>query len=251
MRTTAAPLKGIAPSEAWRQEVFNSKPRRDIQKQGKSTTRNPVIVEWAGKVEYVNGGHERIAALLLEQLWIDGYVRRWKPQPFDLHELGGPNVVPDFLAELDDRTLHVIEVKAKRFVNAEVEARFEISEKFLEPLGIFFHLWTNADKLGSATSHTVAELERGRRFAASPEVIAEIGEKAAACQLIGQLLNSYSWDDVLSAAAYRAFHIDITKPIHENTPLLRNHSGTYYSYLFARRNAPASWWDTLPPSKNR
>lgn len=251
MKAHASSFGGVGPSEAWRQEVFNSKPRRDIQKHGKSTTRHPVMVEWTGLVEYVNGGHERVAALLLEQLYIDGYVRRWKTQPFDLQELGGPNSVPDFLVELKDRTLHIIEVKAKRFVSPEIEAKFDISEKFLEPLGFVFHLWTNADKLSSATSHTVAELERGRRFPAPPEIISEIGKKAAEFQVIGQLLDLYSWDDVLSAAAFRAFHIDFTQPIHENSPIVRNHSNTFYSHIFAKRDESTSWWDSLPNTRSK
>lgn len=251
MRVATSSSGSSAPSEAWREEIFNSKPRRNIEKEGKSTTRSQVTVEWTGRDEYINGGHERVAALLLEQLYIDGYVRRWKPQPINLLELGGPDAVPDFLVELDDRTLHVIEVKAKRFVSSDLLARFGNFEEFLKPLGFAFHLWTNADKLSSATSHTVSELEHGRRFPASPEIIDEIQERAAGFEVVGQLLDLYSWDDVLSAAAYRAFHIDIAKPIHEKTPLLRNHSRTLCNYLFATRNAPTSWWDTLPLTGNQ
>lgn len=237
------------PSEAWRQEVFGSKPRLDIEKTGKSTTRNPVMVGWVGEVQYVSGGHERVAALILEQLWVEGYVRRWKPQPLNLVELGGPDIIPDFLVELVDRTLHVIEVKAKRFVTSEVDDRFALEEAFLKPKGFGFLLWTNADVLSSSTSHTVAEIERGRRFPAPPEVVSEIGQKAASLQTVGELLDLYSWDDVLSAVAQQAFHIDITKAIHEETPILRNHSSSCYGRLFARRDAPASWWDSLATSK--
>lgn len=234
-------------SEAWRQEIFGSPPRIDVQKNGKSSTRHPVLVGWSGEIAYVNG-HERVAALLLEQLWAEGFVRRWKSQPLNLQEIGGPDATPDFLAELIDRSLHVIEVKAKRFLTPAVQDKFAVARTLIESIGMHFHEWTNADVLSSDTSHTVAELDRGRRFPAPPELIAEIAAKASACRTIGELLALYSWDDVLSAAALQAFHIDITRPIHEDTPILRNHSHTRYLHLFAHGDAAASWWNSLNPA---
>ena len=238
-----------SPSEAWRQEIFSSPPRIDIQKNGKSTTRHPVSVGWTGQDTYVSGGHERVAALLMEALWAVGYVRRWKPQPLNLMEIDGPDITPDFLCELHDRTLHVIEVKAKRFVSPEIDEKFMLEKALLNPKAINFLLWTNADALSSATSHTVSELERCRRYSSPPEIVNEIRLKAGSLQTLGQLLEQYSWDDVLSAAAQQAFHFDFTKQIHEKTPLLRNYSHSRYDYLFARRDAAASWWDSLGSPK--
>lgn len=231
-------------SEAWRQEIFGSPPRINVEKNGKSSTRHPVMVGWSGDIAYVNG-HERTAAFLLEHLWVEGLVRRWKSQPFNLQEIGGPDATPDFLVELDDRSLHVIEVKAMRFLTGEVKDKFTIARKFLEPQGMQLHEWTNADALSSDTSHTVAELDRGRRFPAPLELIADIAAKASMSQTVGEILALYSWDDVLSAVAHQAFHIDITQPVHEATPILRNHSHDRYQRLFARGNAPASWWNSL------
>jgi len=237
------------PSEAWRNEVFSSPERINVLKNGKSTTRHPVAVGWSGQITYANGGHERIAQLILEQLWAEGLVRRWKAQPFNLKEIGGPDAVPDLLAELESRALHVIQVKAKRFLTEEVTARFDLQRAFLEPKGFTFHIWTNADILSSQTSHTVNELERGRRYPASPEMIATIKAAAEKACTVGDLLAQFGWDDVLSAAAQLAFHFNITQPIHESTPLLRHHSSSHYAHLFTRGSATANWWETLAPSK--
>jgi len=238
-------------SEAWRNEIFNSPGRIDVQKNGKSTTRHPVAVGCAGTVSYANGAHERIAGLLLEHLWVEGYVRRWKYQPLDLGELDGPAAVPDILVESYTRQLHIIEVKAKRFITPEIECRFAAEGDFLNALGFRFHVWTNHDVLSSDTSHTVAELERGRRFPADAEVIREIQAMAAACTVLGELFERFGWDDVLAAAAQQAFHFDITKPIYEQTPILRNHSVTYYDHLFAQGHAAAGWWDALGRPESR
>jgi hypothetical protein len=236
-------------SRAWRDQVFESSERIDVEKTAKSTTRHPVSVSWRSGYTYANGGHERTAALILDQLWYEGYVRRWKAQPVNFQEFGGPDAVPDFLAELSDDSLHFIQVKAKRFLSEEVEAAFALQRSFLESAGFGLHVWTNQDVLSSATSHTVNELERGRRYPAGQDVVEQIRLSAANCSTVGELLRDYGWDDTLSAAAQLAFHIDFTSPIHEHTPILRDRPPSHYGRLFARRNASREWWDTLRPSK--
>jgi hypothetical protein len=236
------------PTEAWRRDIFNSPERIDVEKHGKSTTRYPVSVAWSGRIVHASG-HERIALLLLEHLWAEGLVKRWKSQPLNLQEIGGPCAVPDILVELRSRELHVIEVKAQRFLTTEVQAGFDLQRAFLQGKGFGFHVWTNANVLSSETSHTVSELERGRNYPAEREVVDEIKTAASGCAKLGELTERFGWDDTLSAAAQLAFHFDITKPIHEETHLLRNHSAAYYDHLFARRDAPRSWWDSLPDTK--
>jgi hypothetical protein len=237
------------PSTAWAASVFSSPPRIDVETHGKQTTRHPVWIAWRRTVGYANGGYERVAHHLLEHLWAEGLVKRWKSQPINLNELGGPNAVPDILVELASGSLHVVQVKAQRFMTKDVEEKFERERQFLEPLGFVYRVWTTKDVLSSKTSHTVAELDRGRLHPAPAETIARIHEASKAAHRLGELLDQFGWDDTLSAAAHLAFHIDITEPLHENTPLLRNHSCSRYTHLFARRDATASWWEELAPAQ--
>jgi hypothetical protein len=241
---TARPQTG-GPSAAWLEEVFGSEPRRNIERQGRATTRLQVHIEWKEETRYAEGNHELTAALLLEHLWRLGIVRRWKQQPFNLEELGGPVATPDLLAELVTGQIHVIQVKAKRFVTDEVKERYAIERAFLEPLGFGYHLWTDRDRLSSSTSHTVRELARGRQFPASLETIREIAAAAKGRGRLGDVLDRYCWDDVLSAAAYLALHFDITKPLHENTPLFPSLPKRYYDFLFENQSDNGCWWSAL------
>lgn len=237
----------LNPSEAWRREVFNSPPRVDVEATARATTRSPVNAGWSAKEWWANGGHERTAMLMVEHLWVTGHVKRWKPQPLLLTELGGPNLLPDLLIELQSRELHVVECKAKRFITPEVQQKFDVEREFLEALGISFHVWTNHDWLSSKQSHTAAELERGRTYPASPERLREIGEAASSARCIGDLTDRFGWDDVLSAAAHAQFHFNFLEPVDELTPIHLSPSSRYCDDLFARRHASGSWWHRLRP----
>lgn len=234
-----------APTAAWREEVFSSPERVDVAKRGTQTTRHPVFMERSNRIVVAWGGHERVALHLLEHLWREKLVTRWKSQPFDLTELGGPEGLPDVLAELANGDLHVIQVKAARFLTPEVEQKYAVEREFLEPLGFGYHVWTNRDVLSSKTSHTVAELDRGRMFPASAETIEAIRDAARSATRLGELEDQFGWDDVLSAAAHLAFHIDITEFVNEHSTILRNHSAERYLHLFKARNASEEWWQAL------
>jgi hypothetical protein len=209
------------PSQGWRDEVFKSPPRRDIDKKSKTTTRIPVWTE-SGQM-YAEGGNEATALRLLRHLQLLGLVRRFKAQPFCLEEIGGPTGrVPDILVELNhERSLHVVQVKAKRFITDDVQSRFDQEREFLARLGFHFHVWTNRDRLGQPTSMTVQMLDRGYRCPPSDARLNEIGAAAKEATTLAPLLLSFGWDDVIAAAAHCLFHIDCTEEIHENTPVQR------------------------------
>lgn len=232
------------PSKAWREEVFHTSERIDVDKLGTTSTRHPVFMEREKRIVYASG-HERTALLLFEHLWRERLVSRWKSQPFDLDELGGPAAVPDALVELDDGELHVIQVRAKRFLTPEVQNKYDLEREFLEPRGYHYHVWTNHDVLSSNTSHTVAQLDRGRMFRAPAHTIEAIRQAALNATQLGVLLDRFGWDDALSAAALLAFYIDITEPVHENSAILRNHSPARYRHLFKSRDAAHAWWNAL------
>lgn len=236
------------PSEAFLNDIFATGERIDVGKRGTQTTRRPIHVAGSSRVVYACGGHEATCLNLLEYLRLLGVVKRWKSQPFNLLELGGPDAVPDVLAQLPSGAAEVIQVRAWRFLTPEVQEKYAREREFLQPLGFGFHIWTNHDVLSSDTSHTVAELARGRLYPAARERIEEIRAAAEHAEHLGTLLDQFGWDDALSAAAHLAFHFDITQPIHEHTQLLRGHSATRYVHLFAGRHAPSGWWESLAPA---
>ena len=200
---------------------------------------------------YAEGNNELCCLRLLEHLWRCRLVKRFKSQAFDLGELGGPSDhVIDVLVELMDGTVHVIQVKSKRFMTTEVQVVMDMEREFLEPRGFNFHIWTNRDRLGPPTSHSVNQMDRGFRFPAKRTILNLIGQRVQDdASTLNPLLLEFGWDDVMSAAAHLKFHIDITKEIHENAPVYKNLSFNYYSFLFKGGDGSRNWWDSLAPAK--
>lgn len=238
-----------SPSSVWRNEIFESPPRIDVERVGRATTRHQVPIGWRhGELVYANGGNERTAMLLLEALWVIGVVKRWKSQPLDLSEIGGPHCVPDLLVELSSGDLHVVECKSKRFLSDEVKARFDLARDFLEERAIDHHVWTNRDVLNADLSHVVSELMRGRLCPAPKALQLEIAEAATKAVCIGDLAQTFSWDDIISTAANGHFHFHLLEVLNEQTRIELHPAEDYERLLFARRHADAGWWGKLRPA---
>jgi hypothetical protein len=238
----------LNPSLAWRRDVFNSQPRRDIRRLSKTTTRVPVIVPIQSCVMYAEGGNEATALLLLRHLQHCGLVKRFKAQAFSMDELGGPSGrVPDILVELaTDLSLHSIGCKAKRFLTPDVQEAFNLDKAFLQPLGFTSHVWTDRDRLANPTSQTVRLIDRGFRSPPNVAMLHHIEQQSKKASVLGQLFKEYGFDDTLAASAHGAFQFDITKAVNENTPILHHIPPSYYSYLFQSRSiSHGSWWDSL------
>lgn len=236
------------PSKAKLDEWFNSSPLRDVKRKSKSTTRTPHRSQQSTSgTMYAEGNNELCGLRLLEYLWRCRLVKRFKSQAFDLGELGGPSGhVIDLLVELWDGSVHVIQVKSQRFVTSEVQAVLDMEKEFLENRGFNFHVWTDRDRVGSPTNHSVNQMDRGFRFPADPSVLDLIGQRVREGALtLNPLLQEFGWDDVMSAAAYLKFHLNITKEIHENAPVYQTLPADYYAFLFKGRNESRSWWDSL------
>lgn len=247
-------MSKTAPSLAWRRDIFESPPRRDIDKTSKSTTRFPIFIPTLNRYAIAEGGNQATAIFLLKFLQRNGYVTRFKEEPFALEELGGPaKRVPDLLVELSaDDSLHVVECKAKRFLTAEVLARFDIARLLLEPLEFCFHIWTDRDHLANPVSETVRMIDRGFTYPAPTEIFKQIQTRASTATSLRPLINEFGWDDTLAALAHGAFFINALEKIHEDTRITHHFSASDYDRLFARRPVPRSWWDTLavrPPAE--
>ena len=236
------------PSHAKLDEWFNSPPARDVKRKSKSTTRTPHRSQQStSSIMYAEGNNELCALRLMEYLWRCRLVKRFKCQPFDLGQLcGPPGHVVDLLVELFDGTVHVIQAKSKRFITPEVQAALDMEKEFLENQGFYFHVWTNRDRLGSPTNHSVNQIDRGFRFPADPSVLSLIEQRVReGASTLYPLLQEFGWDDLMSAAAYLKFHLNITKEIHENASVYQTLPVDFYAFLFTRRNESRSWWDSL------
>lgn len=234
------------PSRAWRDSIFSSAPRRCVAKQSKSTTRVPVFTD--SGVQFGEGGHEATALMLLRHLQLFGAVKRFKSQPFSLEEIRGPrDRIPDILVELESGSpaLHVVQVKSKRFINEDVQQKFDMEREFLESKGFGYHVWTDRDRLSRHTSHTVRMLDRGFRHRVSSDVAGRIHAAARDVATLAPLLLEFGWDDAISAASLGAFHINSLEKIHENSPVHLHFPSHLYTDLFARRNDAADWWEGL------
>lgn len=233
-------------SRAWLEEVFSSPPRRDIARETKATTRIPMRVPMQGCSFYGEGGNEHVALLLLRHLQSIGIVRRFKPQPFYLEELGGPaRQIPDVLAELHDESLHVIECKSKRFMTDEVKEHFGLERDCLINLGFDFHVWTDRDKVGQPIASAVRMLDRGFIHPPPPDVVSRIRARVGAVTALGDLLNDFGPDDVIGAAAVCAIHFDIRSALHEESAITLHASSEYQKYFFESRHVPDGWWESL------
>lgn len=233
-------------SRAWLDDVFKSPPRRNIDRDSKSTTRFPVFCPGQYMPRFAEGLNEFVAMLIQRHLQLLGIVKRFKGQAFALEEIGGPeDRVPDLLVELADESLHVIQCKARRFVTTEVQAKFDQERSLLEAFGFNFHVWTDRDIVGRPTSQSIRLLDRGYQNPPERSVIERIRDDAGTTSTLDKLLLAYGWDDAIGAAAHGAFHFDITKELHEKTTITQHHSIDYARLFFERRPISDGWWSSL------
>lgn len=237
----------LSPSKAWRDQIFSSGPRRDILKVSKTTTKAPVAVPAQGTREIAEGRNEATALLLLKYLQqVPHSVRRFKSQAFDLGELGGPvGRIPDLLTESEDYILHVIQVKAKRFLTEEVAAKFEVEREFLEPRNFKFHIWTDKDVLSNPLFQNIRIWDRGYRNPASKEEMAAIEIAAQKTSSLAPLLDEFGWDACMAAWADNKFHLSLNKVIDEKSAITLHVPSSNTNYFASPRANSGRWWSAL------
>lgn len=171
--------------------------------------------------------------LLLELLWLEGYVVRYKTQPFFLHEIGGPALrVPDFLVELADGRVIVIQVKAERYLTDLVKANLEIERLFLLDHGFTFLLWTDKNVLTRSLYINLLQLDKEWRHPTDIQVLRDIQQEALNFSKLGDLLERFSWEEVIGAIASQKIFVSHMGRYDEETPYSLSNSTTEPDFLF-------------------
>jgi hypothetical protein len=238
------------PTPGWVNEVFSSPPRRDVDGRSRPTQRFvvPTFLADAPNV-FAEGGNELTAVLMLLHLQRCGFVRRFKVQPFELSEIGGPKrAVPDLFVELASGQVHVVEVKSARYLTRAVEQTLEERREALESAGLDLVLWTDQTALHRPTWHSTRHLARGLALPASDDVEIEIRRLLANGPLnFGELERSLrcGWDRLTAAAARCQFHLSLLETIDEHALVTREFSKQQYANLFAQGDAVSDWWTSL------
>lgn len=171
--------------------------------------------------------------LLLEALLRQGYVKRYKSQAFLLDEIGGPpKRVPDFLVELWDERVIVIQIKAERFLTDLVKAKLETERLFLLDHGFEFLCWTDKNVLTSSLYKNLLQLDREWRNPMESIVLRELQEFAAGFKTLGDLLGQYTWEEVISAIATQKIFASHLESFDEKTPYTLTCSTAEPDFLF-------------------
>lgn len=207
------------PSRAWLQAVFDSSPRRDVESECKSTTRYPNLSSGSAQELHAEGWYEDRALLLLEEFKREGYVKRYKPQAFLLEEIGGPpKRVPDFLVELWDGRVIVIQVKTERFLSDLVKAKLETERLFLLDHGFEFLCWTDKNVLTNSLYKNLLQLDREWRNPMDSNLLSRLQQFASGSKTLGDLLGPYNWEEVISAIATQKLFVSHLESYDEKTP---------------------------------
>lgn len=245
-----APVRSAPPHKLqnWLDATFKSPAARSVQGRGRPTQRFAFGSDACGAVIHCEGGNELTAALVLEQFWRIGIVRRYKMQPFQLAEFGYPtDAVPDILVELCDDRVFSIEVKAAKYFTAERKLKFDAEREFLRQHALPHLLWTDTKELSRRVWHASRHLQRGFAFDVEASTKLELSQSLSTARTLGDLmlLPACSWDQLMAAASRGYFHLDLKEKFHEKARIHSTGARTVYGDFLVDRDEPSNWFDTL------
>lgn len=238
-------------SSEWIRHVRSTPPVRDPLGRSRPTHQFAPFSEFLGRKAGIEGGNELTAFLLIEILQTAGLVRWFKEQPLQLTtEVHGIEAVPDFIFEWMDGRVYVPEVKAKRYITADVlSAVKQLTGLFAEG-GITYLLWNNKDHVDKTLWSNVRKVWncRGALYAQS-----ELDHARAAIrdgpQTIGALVKRGVDPDVIYHLVDRGHaHINLTQKRNEHLLVTEKANSEYYRRLLGSQHDPEGWWNALSGS---
>jgi hypothetical protein len=250
------PKEGISMrpvTKTWVNTVFSSPPAREVRGRSRWTHRQTFFSGLLRRPVFFESTGEFHAAQILEHFGRVGWVTRYKAQPFEMDSIGGrPKSIPDFLVELRGGELLVIEIKTYRFLSPHVLDRLQQNDDHLKQAGIRPLLWTDVDpngrwnKLTPDTIHTIRHIARGLGFQLSEDRQQEIRGACTEQTTLGELLHSFSWDELTASIASTNIHVEIQGALNEKSQVFAHHPFKTIKHFFETGDASSKWWDSLP-----
>lgn len=247
-------------SIAWVSDVFASPPARVVKGRTRWTHRHAAWVAYLNRLAYVESRGELIGLLALEYLQKQGYLRRFKEQPFTtplalweegleaLSNKGSKEYTPDFLAEDPLGNKYVIEIKTARYVTRSMEQGFELWREKFAKHDLKYLLWTDRDPL---SRHLRQNLLRLRRASAEYIEREEISRLMDVLTSKGPLpvraLHAQNLDlDMIAHAAWSGrVYLPLLEPITEQTLITLKATEDLAATLFAKEPDIDAWWNSL------
>lgn len=208
-----------------------------------------------GEVMHQEGGNEHTAWLLLSHLMRIGTVRRFKFQPFNYADYGGPKGFPDLLIELHNSDLIVIEVKSAKYITAAFLESLKERDALLKSMGLESRLWSDAQcdhanpLLNIHVRNNLLDVNRCRDLPLEREVLEALRSATRKAPLtLAALLEASTahWDQVMSAIAANHISIDLEKKLHETSLIRTPATERTYEHYFSQKPGSSGWWRSLP-----
>lgn len=208
-----------------------------------------------GSVTHQEGGNEHTAWLLLSHLTRVGLVRRFKFQPFNFADYGGPKGFPDILVELTNEELVVVEVKSAKYVTAEFLASLRERDALLKTMGLGSRLWSDGvaahatPALSLCVKNNLLEINRCKDIPISREFLEALKQATHKGPIsLAAVLDATGahWEQLMSAIATNHISIDFQKKLHETSLIDTPATEHTYEHLLSQGPGSAGWWRSLP-----
>ncbi|MBW8469731.1 MAG: hypothetical protein K0M67_15815 [Thiobacillus sp.] len=238
----------------WRELIFGSSPAREVMGRSRPTMRfrsidhNDVLI-------HQEGGNEHTAWLLLSHLMRVGLVRRFKFQPFNFADYGGPKGFPDLLVELASSDLVVLEVKSAKYVTAEFLESLRERDSLIESMGMACRLWSDR-KVASATTalsvhirNNLLDINRCKEIPIEREFLEALRRATMTGPItLAALLDATGahWEQLMSALAANHISISLEEKLHEASVIKPPATPRTYEHYFSQRPGSQGWWRSLP-----
>jgi len=148
-------------SPNWVEHVFSTGPARNNKGHSKHTQYHEVFIPGMNRRMGTQGRPEACALVVLEYLFALGLVKRFKAQPFmTTEEEFGAEIFPDFLVELPDGRLLVVEIKTERFITHALKQIFDRNNERFNTFGMTYLVWTDKKPLNHAVRHHAITMRR-------------------------------------------------------------------------------------------
>ncbi len=244
----------IALEPKWRELIFGSSPARTVMGRSRPTMRFRSI-DPNDSVTHQEGGNEHTAWLLLSHLQRVGLVRRFKFQPFNFADYGGPKGFPDLLVELDSEELVVVEVKSAKYVTAEFLESLIERDALLRSMGLVSKLWSDGavahatPALSLCVRNNLLEINRCKDIPIDGVFLGALRQATNKGPItLTAILDASGahWEQLMSALAANHVSINLQKKLHETSLIHTPATALTYEHFLSQGPGSAGWWRSLP-----